>query len=376
MSPPKVLLTGATGYIGGTILNQLMASEAESLRDLTISLLVRGEDRAAKLKDKYGDRIVCILFKNFDETSFITEIASQHDIGVNAACGFHPPGAEAMVRGLGLRKATTGRPTWMIHTSGCSNISDRPLTGTAHSDREWDDADAEAVYEFEKAENAREWYPQRASELLVLDTSLEVGVDAFSIQVSSVYGTGEGLFQGAALMIPIMTDYVLARGHGFALGEGTGIISYVHVSELAALYVLCVRRVVEDGGRELPRGRAGIVFPTNGRTTMRDIARRCVDTAFEAGVLPRNGEGPWDREVRTVDLDEAATTTAGNRVVAEVGWAGHRLTRGTVARKLGWEPTRGAEAWAKDFRDELRAVLDGKRGVTIGNCINEATGDP
>ncbi|RYP47463.1 hypothetical protein DL768_006488 [Monosporascus sp. mg162] len=316
MSPPKVLLTGATGYIGGTILNQLIMSEAECLRDLTISLLVRGEDRTAKLKDKYGDRIVCVPFKNFDETAFITEVARQHDIVVNAACGFQPPSAEAM---------------------------------------DWDDADAEAVYEFEKAENAREWYPQWALELLALDTSLEVGVGALSIQASSVSGAGEGLFQRSAFMIPIMTSYVLAQGHSFTLGDGTGVISYVHVSDLAALYVRCVRRVVEDGGRDLPRGRAGIVFPTNGRTIMRDIARRCVDAAFDSGVLSRNDKGPRDREVRTVDLDEAASTTEGNRVVAEVG---------------------GEEAWAQDFRDELRAALAGNRGVTIGNCINETAADP
>ncbi|RYP65593.1 hypothetical protein DL771_008247 [Monosporascus sp. 5C6A] len=324
MSPPKVLLTAATGYIGGTILHQLVTSEAQSLRDLSISLLVRAEDNTAKLKDKYGDRII------YDRPAHLDD---PH---------------QRVLQHLGPDRSR-GRRTRTPPGGGGGGV---------------DNAKVEGVYEFEEAENARERYPQRASELLVLDTSLEVVV-ALSIQASSVYGAGEGLFQGAALMNPIITGYVLARGHGFALGYGTGVISYVHVSGLAALYVRCMRRVVEDGGCDLPRSRAGIVFPINGCTTMQNIAWRCIDAAFDSGVLPRNDEGPRDREVRTMDLD-----------VAEVGSAGHRLTQGTVARKLGWEPTRGEKAWTQDFGNKLRAALAGKRGVTIGNCINEAAGDP
>ncbi|KAI1082445.1 NAD dependent epimerase/dehydratase [Whalleya microplaca] len=370
MSPPKVLLTGATGYIGGTVLNQLVTSTSPNLEAVTVSILVRGEERAAKLRGKYGDRIVCILFKDFDEIPLITEVASQHDIIINAGSGFHPASAEAMVRGLAQRKAATGKPVWMLHTSGCSNISDRPITDTAYPDREWDDADAEAVYEFEKATNEREWYAQRTSELAVLDTGIELGVNTLSIQVPNMCGTGEGLFQNASLMIPIMMGYVLARGYGFTLGDGTGAIDYVHISDLAALYVLLLQKILEDGGKDLPTGKKGIIFPTNGRSRTYDIAQRCVDVAFETGALPKP-DGPQEKEVRTVDIAEAATTTAGNTVIAETGWAGHRLTKGTVARKLGWNPTRGEDAWHQDFYDELKAALAGKRGVTIDNCINE-----
>lgn len=370
MSAPKILLTGATGYIGGTILNQLATSDNQAVRGSTVSVLVRGEDKAAKLKDRYGDRIECIQFKDFDEIPLITEAASQHDIIVNAGSGFHPPSAEAMVKGLAQRKASTGKPVWMIHTSGCSNISDRPITGTAYPDREWDDSDAEAVYKFEKEENGKEWYPQRASELLVLDTGAELGVHTTSIQIPNICGTGEGLFQNASLMIPIMMGYVLSKGYGFAAGDGTGVIDYVHVSDLAALFVLCVRKILEGTGDEIPRWTKGIIFPTNGRTLMKEIAEGCLDVTFEAGVLPLAG-GPQEKEVRMVDLEEAATTTAGNLVVAEMGWSGHRKTKGTVARKLGWNPTRGEEAWKQDFWTELKAAQDGKRGITIDSCIAE-----
>ncbi|KAK7908961.1 hypothetical protein PG985_014839 [Apiospora marii] len=385
MSSPKILLTGATGYVGGTVLHRLLTSTAPSVQDLKVSVLVRGEERADKLLRTYGeDRVAPILFRDYDETELIERLASQHDIVINAGSGFHPSSAEAMVQGLSRRtQGTTSRP-WMLHTSGCSNISDRPLTGEAFPDREPHDADGTTVYDFEKAENAREWYPQRAAELAVLghpavvtDTSsANEGVGALSIQAPCIFGEGEGLFQRAGLMVPIMMRYVVEKGYGFQLGDGTGVIDYVHVADLADLYVRCVRDILESSaGQNLPSGARGIVFPTAGRVYMKDIAQGCLDAAFAAGVLPRGGDGvmtPLRKYIMQVDLQEAATTTAGNLVVAEVGWAGHRATKGTVARdQLGWEPTHGAEAWRQDFIDELRHVVAGQRAVTIDSCIAE-----
>jgi nucleoside-diphosphate-sugar epimerase len=258
----------------------------------------------------------------------------------------------------------------MLHTSGCTNLADMPMTGTARPDAEYDDANAEAVYEFEKFLEASEGqYPQRTSELLALDTGVETGVRVMSIQSPCIFGAGEGLFQNAGLIIPIMIAYVLSRGYGFVLPPGTGVIDYVHVVDLADWYVFCVQRILADGGKDLPSGKGGIVFPTAGRITMHDIAKDCLETAFEKGALPLGEDGAQQPEVRTVDLAEAATTVAGNLHVAEAGWAAHRKTKGTVARRLGWNPVHSRDSWKKDVEDELEFALQGKRGVTIDNAM-------
>ena len=102
---------------------------------------------------------------------------------------------------------------------------------------------------------------------------------------------------------------------------------------------------------------------------LRDVAQGCLDAAFKAGVLPRD-DTPATKEIRAVDIAEAATTTAGDTMVAELGWAGHRATRGTVARtQLGWRPSRGEEAWRRSFDIELAQVVAGERGATIQSCI-------
>ncbi|KAJ0160152.1 hypothetical protein CTA2_8468 [Colletotrichum tanaceti] len=371
LPPPKILLTGATGYVGGSVLHHLLdcVSLSSTFSSSPITVPIRGgPDRAARLTEAYGSRVKPVSIVSFDDVATLAALASQHDIVVNAGSGFHPPSAEALVRGLARRKeALTGEG------GGPAG----PLTGVSRPDKEWDDARAEEVLAFEEAEDARDPYPQRTAELAVLRTGEELGVRAVSIQSPCIFGTGSGLFNEAGLMIPVMMDYVLRNGHGLTVGDGTGCVDYVHVADLADLYVLCVLDVLERGGANLlllppPTGsgrRGGILFPTAGRTLTMEIPRKCLDVAFATGNLPREG-GPRQKEVQRVSLEEAAETCAGNLAVTETGYAGHRKTRGTVAReRLGWSPVRLEEAWNGDFETELRAALSGRRGLTMAACI-------
>jgi hypothetical protein len=41
----------------------------------------------------------------------------------------------------------------------------------------------------------------------------------------------------------------------------------------------------------------------------------------------------------------------------ELGLSSNSRTESTVARKLGWKPTRGAEAWKEGFDEEVKAAL-------------------
>ncbi|ROT41604.1 hypothetical protein SODALDRAFT_331358 [Sodiomyces alkalinus F11] len=377
---PKILFLGATGYLGGTLLHRLLASDIASAAALTdpITVLVRGEDRAAKLASKYGPAIKTQTFDSLDETDKIQAIAASHDIVINAGTGFHPGSAEALIRGLGERKASQASssspsaPTWMIHTSGVSNIADRPVTGTNLPDLEFSDSDPLAVLAFEEAENKREWYPQRTAELTVLRLSDELGVPAVSLQVPCIFGEGQGLFQDGGVMIPIMMAYVLDRGYGFTLGDGTADVGIVHVQDLADCYIAVLRKVLFEGGKDVPTGRkgGGVVYPVPAMRLIDDIARGCLDVTFARGLLPKEG-GPTEKELRKISIEEAATTVVGSTLMAEVVWGAHRKTTGTVAKeKLGWKPVFGGpEAWNKDFEDELDHALSGKRGYTFDVCI-------
>lgn len=149
----------------------------------------------------------------------------------------------------------------------------------------------------------------------------------------------------------------------------------MHVEDLADAYVLLMRTILEREDRGvgyIPSGKNGIIFPAVGRALQTEIMQRCLDAAFDTGVLPLE-DTPKDKEIRQVSLQEIADEiTAGLVDMAEQGWAGNKAQKGTMAKKiLGWEPKRLEEEWKKDFLDELNALKNGERGITMESCIGK-----
>lgn len=358
----RILLVGATGYIGGTVLHRLLTGPDALSSLYSITVLVRGEDRAAKLKQVYGDRIQPVLFKNLDDTETVENIAGQHDLIINAGTGFHLSSAVAMVRGLARGCRDRSQQPWLIHTAGSSNTCDTPLTGESHPERWFDDADPITAYEFEKVEDERMPYPQRTTELAVLDAGEETGVNVISLQIGNIIGQGSGLFSNSPGVTPTLMRFVLEKGYGFQLGDGTGHLGFVHVDDLADLYVLLSQRILRAEDEPLPRGRSGIIFPCVGMVKFTDISWGCVEAAWSKGVLPKDG-GPQTKEVRKIELDEIAPFLGEGPLLRYVAslFAAHWNTIGTTAKKLGWKPVHSFERLQNDYDAELVAVMEGKR---------------
>ena len=89
----------------------------------------------------------------------------------------------------------------MIHTSGTSNVADRPITEGSVERREFDDA-KDDIYGFEKKLETRSPYAQRTAELSVIEVGLELGVDTLIIMSPTIFGIGGGLFNTASIQIP------------------------------------------------------------------------------------------------------------------------------------------------------------------------------
>lgn len=350
------------------MLHRLIAGPDALPSEHTVTLLVRGEDRVNKLKQAYGDRVQPILFNTLDDTAAIEEVASQHDLIINAGTGFHTAGAVAMIRGLSKRRQDNGYQPWMIHTSGCSNVGDAPLSGQSHPDRWFDDADALNIYEFEKAEDAIRPYAQRTTALAVIDAGEETNVKTISLQPPNIVGEGSGLFGTSPSITQVFVRYVLEQGYGFQLGDGSGQLGFVHVEDLADLYVLLVRRIVEGRGEELPHGKQGIIFPCVGMTTWVDMSWGCLEAAFKKGLLPKEG-GPQKKEVRKIDLDELVAAGVPRQIA--VYFSAHCNTVGTVAKQLGWKHAHGFDAEQEDYETELTAVLDGRRQTHLVALVAE-----
>lgn len=245
------------------------------------------------------------------------------------------------------------------------------MAGDRYPEDFWlDDSDSVRIYELEREKEARQPYLQRTAELAVLDAGSRLGVGVTALQSPAVFGPGRGLFSAAEAVLPTMLRFVLDHGYGARLGDGTGQMGFVHVDDLAELYVRIAEEVVEGGGKGVPSGKDGIVFPCVGMVKLVDIARDCVDAVARKGIIQT-------KEVKEVDLDAVAPYFGGGdlgRHIAAVGWAGHWNTVGTVGEtKLGWKPVYRKEAWYDHghFDFELDAVLEGKRPFSLDKVTGQ-----
>lgn len=371
MATERILLTGATGYVGGTFIDRFVKSEEPILKAITIDALTRTDDVEQKLKETYGDRVNTIRWPGLSDLEFIEQIAANYDIVVNVGSGFFADGAKAFVKGLARRVKPKAPAPWILHISGCTNLGDRPLTGVAHPGRVFDDANSRATYDWCKEEDERRPWPQRTTEIGVLTLADELGVNAVSLNAPAIFGEGTGLFNKQGIIVPVLMRYTVMNGYGFKLND-TANFDWVHVEDLADAYILLVKIILERYDRGIgyiPSGKDGIIHPSVGRVLHTEIFERCLDVCFAEGVLPRE-DTPKEKTIVLKSLQEITDDVGSGMVdLAELGWAGNKAMTGTVLPRLGWKPRHREEAWAKDFYDELKASREGRRGYVFDSCI-------
>jgi nucleoside-diphosphate-sugar epimerase len=203
MQSPKVLLTGATGYIGGTLLVNFLQSSDPALKSAKYFVLIRNASQGSLFKDL---DVQTVLLENTSDASALRRLAADYDIIVNPAFAQNAELARGLVLGLGdrLKKNPNGPVPKIIQTTGTSNVADRPFTDPNRKlPFELTDLRSSEVYEVEKKLAAQEPYPQRDSELAVIDTGIETGVVTTIIQSPTIYGPGSGPGNKASLQIPI-----------------------------------------------------------------------------------------------------------------------------------------------------------------------------
>jgi nucleoside-diphosphate-sugar epimerase len=312
---------------------------------------VRGEDRIKQLHSAYGSRVKAELYADLDDTERTIEVASQHDIVINTTLAFHPESAAALVQALAKRKQATGKDTFMIHTSGTSNMADYPITKQYLESRTFDDVEDD-IYGYEKERNELFAYGQRTSELGVVDAGLEQGVKTIVIMSPTIYGRGTGVFNQTSIQVPAYASTTLKAGHGVIVGDGQGVWDHVHIEDLAELYEIVLLDILEKDGKNLPFGKKGIIFSGNGRFKWLDIAEGVAEAAHKAGLI----QSP---EVKSVSLKEGAELFPhGNEIRVELGLSSNSRTESTTARKLGWKPKKGPESWREGFTEEVKAAAE------------------
>jgi putative NADH-flavin reductase len=124
MSPPSnptIFLLGATGYVGGCYLNQLLSGPSKPRK---ITVLCRSKAKFDLIKGlSNSDTAVEPLSGSFEDHDLLSSAVYDHDITIEAGDSDNPELVNSLLRGMEKRK-NDGKQTTFIHVSGTGTLAD------------------------------------------------------------------------------------------------------------------------------------------------------------------------------------------------------------------------------------------------------------
>jgi nucleoside-diphosphate-sugar epimerase len=232
----KIFVTGAGGFIGGTVAMRLRAQGHEILG------LVRNDVAASRLSQNGIEPVM----GNLDDTDLLIQLARLSDAVINTANADHLGSVEALLEGL----KGSGKP--LLHTSGSSVVGD-DARGEYCSSTVFDEQTPWVINPFKQA--------RHDIDLRVL-AGVKDGIKTAVICPSLIYGIGTGL-NSHSVQIPFLASNAREKGAVEIVGKGLNVWGNVHIEDVASLYQLV-----------LEKGPGGVFyFVENGEASYADVGQ-------------------------------------------------------------------------------------------------------
>lgn len=287
--PRRIFVTGATGYIGGSVAVALV-TRGHHVRGLT-----RDASAGAALEQLGIEPVLGSL----EDSELLAAEAAAADTVVNAADSDHRGSVDTLVAAL----AETGKG--LIHTSGSS------VVGTASAGEGSRDVWDESIL---APGSGWEPHPFKADRVAI-DRSIvaagDRGVRGVVLCNSLIYGLGRGIKRDS-VQIPALTSTAIRRRVACHVGPGENRWSTVHIADMADLY----RRVVEDGTAR------GFYFVESGEVAYSELTAAIADRlglAEPRGLSIDEATKEWGYKTAAFSLG-SSSRVRGRRARAELGW--------------------------------------------------------
>ncbi|EIW52407.1 NAD-P-binding protein [Trametes versicolor FP-101664 SS1] len=355
MSTTKVtiFLAGATGYIGGSILQRLLAHPNK--QNFEITALVRSADKAKRLESEFGVKTVIGSLQDLDKLEALAENAH---VVIQAADCDDVNATNAILRGLKARHEKTGDVPIMIHNSGTGELMD-DAQGAFKSDRVYSDlniADIEAL---------PPTAIHRPVDVLVVAADAAGYARTHIIMPSVIYGVATGpLFDAGianahTLVFPLYVRAALHHKHLAMLNEGATCWANVHISDITDLFIRMLDTILSNP-EKVSHGREGYFFGANEEFSGREGVQAVSDALFALGRIP-------SPEVVKYSLDGLAKYYAsilppsfgshGGQFVARALFSNTRCTGDRARRELGWAPAHTTKDMFEGLKSEVEILV-------------------
>ncbi|KAF9698654.1 hypothetical protein EKO04_003757 [Ascochyta lentis] len=205
---PKLLLTGGTGYIGGSVLHTLASTHP----DWAITVLLRRTP--ANFASTYPH--IKVIQGDYDSAGIISAAAEDANIVMHCGNSDHSGSLNAIIAGLERRSS----PGYLIHLSGTGIVSDwsSPTHLGRLNPKVWSDASASDLQEIRNLPNTA---LHRNTEVILHQTIRE-STEKINVAIMcppDIYGRGKGLFKTQSALIPLCVKESKTLGRVFLVGK-------------------------------------------------------------------------------------------------------------------------------------------------------------
>uniref|UniRef100_F4CED2 NAD-dependent epimerase/dehydratase domain-containing protein n=1 Tax=Sphingobacterium sp. (strain 21) TaxID=743722 RepID=F4CED2_SPHS2 len=287
MSIKKIFITGATGYIGGSIAKLLVD------KGYKVSGLVRKESDTEKLKELGINPVLGTL----QDAPLLREESKKADAIIHAADADDPYAIDTFLQAL------KGTDKTFIHTSGSSILGNKE-NGEKSNFIYTEDIPLDARFE-------------KVHRVIInnhIIKSAQQRIRSIVIVPTMIYGEGLGL-KKESIQIPMLLKLSKERGAGVHIESGENIWSNVHIEDLAELYL-----------KVLEKAKAGSYFyAENGEPSLRDIA---------LSISKRIGR---EGQLSSISMDEAVSHFGSEGAYFALG-SNSRCSSDKARQLLGWTP--------------------------------------
>ncbi|KAI9026758.1 NAD-binding protein [Hyaloraphidium curvatum] len=351
MAPRKTIptfFTGATGYIGGSVLNRLLALNEDPEHGYTyeITALVRSPEKAKLISELPH----CTpLIGSLSDADKIEDICSKMDLVIHTAHADHMVAAKAILKGMEKRPT----PPILLHTSGTGvlvMIKDHPGEAPVPEYKIYSDLDIPLI------ESLKDTQPHRDVDLEIVAVGKKGHVKTHIILPCTIYGVASGIVyeKGIAnphsIQIPTLIRASLDRKQAGMVGEGLNHWPDVHIDDCADGYIVILEKALKG---ETATGRDGFYFLENGEHVMKDVS-------VEIGkAMKKLGRSSTDE----------VTTFSEAEIMKYFGRSPYLGTNSRChadrSRALGWKPKKTVADFLASIEPETVALIAKDGGVFV-----------
>ncbi|KAJ7255829.1 NAD(P)-binding protein [Mycena haematopus] len=329
------LLTGATGYVGGSVLAQFLAHPRADTFQFTV--LVRDPKKAEKFKDLGVKAVV----GSHSDAALVERLASEAAVVIAAADADDLGAAKATLAGLKKRHAASGVVPIFIHTSGTGVIIE-DAKGLSPGTKIYDDSDPDQIASLPPTQ------PHREVDLAITAADAEGYVKTYIILPSTIYGLASnrlvdlGIQNPHSIQIPKLISVSLDRGQAGMVGEGKNLWPNVEIHEVADLYTTLYDKIVADPATG--HGRNGFYFGASGEHSLYDVGKAIGEALVKLGKSKSAEPTPFTQAEFDKYPDAIYLGTSSR-------------CRATHSLSLGWKPVKTTKDMLASILPEVEAII-------------------